>query len=438
MVRLAAAARDLARLPRVAVHAVGDRADRHLVGVEAVPEAAEHAARHRAVQLRHPVGALGQAQAHVRHVEHVRVVLRAEREHAVGRHAGQQVRVEVVADHVDREAVDARGHRRVRGEHGARPHGRQRLVEREARARAQLADALQAQVARVALVGVEDLGLRVPGDRAVRADGAHAADADEDLLADALVLVAAVEPVGDAAQVGVVLLDVGVEHQQRHPPDRGLPDARLEHLPGGHRDLDEHLLARGPGRSVSGARFWPDEQLQRQPLRVEHRVGLQLPAVERQRLPEVPRPVQQPDADERQAEVRGRLEVVAREHPEAARVVGQHLRDAELHREVADRRGQRRVVLPLALVPARLREVLGEVVGELADRSRRSRRRRPARRAWPWGSPPVAAPDRGPPAPRLRGRAWRTGPASAGASSTAGWWPASAAARARAAAAPGR
>ena len=190
---------------------------------------------------------------------------------------------------------------------------------------AQLADALQAQVARVALVGVEHLGLRVPGDRAVRAHGAHPADADQDLLPDALVLVAAVEPVGDAAQVGVVLLDVGVEHQQRHPADRGLPDARLQQLPGGHRDLDEHLLARCPGRSVSGARFWPHEQLQRQPLRVEHRVGLQLPAVERQRLPEVPRPVQQPHPDERQAEVRGRLEVVAREHAEAARVVGQHL-----------------------------------------------------------------------------------------------------------------
>ena len=83
----------------------------------------------------------------------------------------------------------------------------------------QLADPLQAEEARVALVGVEHLGLRVPGDRAVRADGAHPADADEDLLADALVLVAAVEPVGDAAQVGVVLLDVGVEQQQRHPAD---------------------------------------------------------------------------------------------------------------------------------------------------------------------------------------------------------------------------
>ena len=147
-----------------------------------------------------------------------------------------------------------------------------------------------------------------------------------------------------------------VEQQQRHAPDRGLPDARHEPLVAGHGDLDEHLLARRV-----------DQQLQRQALGVEHRVGLQLPAVQRQRLPEVARPVQQPDADQREPEVRGRLEVVAREHAEAARVVGQHLGDAELHREVADRRGQGRVVLALTLVPARLREVLGEVVGELAD-----------------------------------------------------------------------
>ena len=42
--------------------------------------------------LRHAVGALGQPQAHVRHVEHARVVLGAEGEDAVGRHARQQRR----------------------------------------------------------------------------------------------------------------------------------------------------------------------------------------------------------------------------------------------------------------------------------------------------------------------------------------------------------
>ena len=110
-----------------------------------------------------------------------------------------------------------------------------RLVEGRAAGSAgqQLADALQAEVAGVSLVGVEHLGLGVAGDRAVGAHRPHPADADEDLLPDAVVLVAAVEPVGDAAQVGLVLLDVGVEQQQRHPADGRLPDpARSVRPPG--------------------------------------------------------------------------------------------------------------------------------------------------------------------------------------------------------------
>ena len=77
---------DLARHPGGGVHAVGDRGDRPLVGVELRPEAAEHAAADLAVQLRDAVGALRQPEAHHRHVEHRRVaavvVLGAEREDA--------------------------------------------------------------------------------------------------------------------------------------------------------------------------------------------------------------------------------------------------------------------------------------------------------------------------------------------------------------------
>src|ERR1700712_3306202 len=57
-----------------------------------------------------------------------------------------------------------------------------------------------------------------PWGRGVGAGGPPPADADEDLLPDALVLVAAVEPVGDPAQLGLVVLDVGVEQQQRDAP----------------------------------------------------------------------------------------------------------------------------------------------------------------------------------------------------------------------------
>ena len=96
---------------------------------------------------------------------------------------------------------------------------RERLVEAEALGVLQLADALEAQVAGVSLVGVEHRRRGVARRRAEGAHGAHPADADEDLLADPVVLVAAVEPVGDAAQVGLVLLDVGVEQQQRDAAD---------------------------------------------------------------------------------------------------------------------------------------------------------------------------------------------------------------------------
>src|SRR5207247_3252388 len=63
---------------------------------------------------------------------------------------------------------------------------------------------------------------------AQRAEGAQAADAKDDLLADAHVVVAAVEPAGDRPVLGAVLRDVGVEQVQRHPADLDAPDARSE------------------------------------------------------------------------------------------------------------------------------------------------------------------------------------------------------------------
>ena len=70
---------------------------------------------------------------------------------------------------------------------------------------------------------------------------------------------------------------------------------------------------------------------------VEVGVALLLPAVGVERLAEVAVPVEEADADERHAEVAGRLEVVAGEHAEAAGVLGERLGDAELGREVGDR-----------------------------------------------------------------------------------------------------
>ena len=86
----------------------------------------------------------------------------------------------------------------------------------------QLADALQAEEPGVALVGVEHVGIDAQG-----AQGPHAADAEDDLLAQAVVLVAAVQAIGDGDAVGRVALDVGVEHVQLDAPDVGPPHVGL-------------------------------------------------------------------------------------------------------------------------------------------------------------------------------------------------------------------
>ncbi len=64
---------------------------------------------------------------------------------------------------------------------------------------------------------------------------------------------------------------------------------------------------------------------------------LELPAVAGERLAEVARAIEQSDADDRDAEVAGRLQVIAGEDAEPAGVLRQHLGDAELGREVGDR-----------------------------------------------------------------------------------------------------
>src|SRR6201999_1321592 len=68
--------------------------------------------------------------------------------------------------------------------------------------------------------------------------------------------------------------------------------------------------------------------------------------------------------DQRYAQVGRCLEVVAGQYAQATRVVRQRGVDAELHREVRDRRGQRAVLLGLPLVPLRFGQVTAQVVGQ--------------------------------------------------------------------------
>ncbi len=135
----------------------------------------------------------------------------------------------------------------------------------------------------------------------------HAADAEHELLADPVLTVAAVQHVGH----------LGLEQVEAHAADVRAPD------PGGDRLAGE--LDRDRDRLEHEA----------EPLRVELRVARLLPVV-LERLLEVALPVEQADSDQRDAEVGGRLEVVAGEDPEPARVDRERLAQPELRREVRD------------------------------------------------------------------------------------------------------
>ncbi len=268
------------------------------------------------------VGPLGEAQAHHRHVEEAGVPsgvgLRAEAQDPVDVDAGQfAVVAEVPGDELALEPVYPGGHRGVRREDRPGPHRLQGGVEVEARL-GELADAFQAEEPGVSLVGVEDLGGGVPGEPAVGPHGTHPADAQQHLLEQAVIASAAVEPVGDVAFAGGVLLDVGVEQQQRDTADLGLPDGGVQRASAGQ---GQHHPAGGAVRLA--------QEGERQLVGVEDGVVLLLPAVPGQGLAEVAVAVEQADPDERHTEVAGGLEVVAGEDAEAAGVLGQGGGDSE-------------------------------------------------------------------------------------------------------------
>ena len=222
-----------------------------------------------------------------------------------------EVRVEPLVARRDR-GVD-REHRVATG-----PRSTRRRAVRPGRD--ELPRALGEQERGVALVEVPDRGREV--ELAQRPD---AADAEDELLVEAHLAAADVQDVGDRAVRVVVVGDVGVEQQDRHPADLGDPDGGVQ-VAAGERHADGERLAQ------------PVERPQdRQPRELVVRVRVLLVAVRVDRLAEVALAVHQPHADERQGHVRGGLHVVAGEDAEAAGVDPEALVEAVLGAEVRDR-----------------------------------------------------------------------------------------------------
>ena len=301
--------------------AVGDVLDGHAVQVALGPEELPHLTGHGAVQLAHAVGEAGQPQRQHRHAEllagvggvhqaHVDQLVHVE-VHELG------VGAQVLADVVAVEGVVAGGHRRVGGEDVAGAGGGAGRVQVEAVVVHQAPDLLDGQEGRVSLVEVAD----VRRD-AHRREGPQAAHAEQDLLAYAGVLVAAVEVAGDGTVLVVVALDLGVEQVEGDAPHVDLPDLRA-HRAARIGQLDQD------GRPVVAALQGHGQQGE-----IVAAVVLALAPLEIDLLVEVAEAVGQAHAHQGEAQVAGGLEVVAREDAQPARVERQALVDAELGGEV--------------------------------------------------------------------------------------------------------
>ena len=225
---------------------------------------------------------------------------------------------QVLFDELKWKRIVAGRDRGVRREDRRALHFLERVVERTALLD-HLADALQRDERGVAFVEVAH------GRRdAHLPQRAHAADAEDDFLLDARFAIAAVEPRRQLAIPGRVLREIGVEQQQPDAAETHAPHRR-QHGAVTERHGDHARPAIGRDRGFD-RRIGPADAL----------VAFFLPAVVGHALAEVALRIHEADADERQAEVRGFLAVIAGEHAEAARVDRQRLVQRELRGEVGD------------------------------------------------------------------------------------------------------
>ena len=175
-----------------------------------------------------------------------------------------------------------------------------------------------------------------------RLERAKAANAQQQLLANARPPVATIEPRRQLAILGRIPLHIRVQQQQiaaahLDPPhlclDRSTPRLNLHH----------HRLA-----------VLSDCRLHRQLIHVGLQVLFPLPAAVIQPLQKVALPVKQPNPNQRNVQVGRAFDVVARQHAQAAGINWQRFMQPELRGEVGHRTGPQHARVGRAPGPVRL------------------------------------------------------------------------------------
>ncbi len=159
---------------------------------------------------------------------------------------------------------------------------------------------------------------------AERLQHARAADAEHDLLLEAVLGIAAIKAVRDLPVLGFVLIEIGVEQENRH----AVTERRADDMqPGADPDLSPF----DGYRDHRAQRLGPC-------LGIPRVFMIDLPPFGTDLLLEIARPAYQGHEDHRQLEIRAGTRRVAGKHPEAA-AVGVHLRtERDLHRKIGNTR----------------------------------------------------------------------------------------------------
>ena len=277
------------------VDAVGDGGDGDFPDRKTGPQVFPHFLRDLAVQAADGVaegGGLHGEDGHGKRFVGIGACGASQSQECIQIDAGlSAVELEVFADQAGVEAVKAGGDGGVGGENVVGARGVQGFVESQTLFGHQDADALDGQERRVAFVHVIDGGVESQGF-----ERAQAADAEDDFLANALEIVAAVELVGDFAMlVGGILRDVAVEQIQFHAAHLDAPDFE-EDFVAAEVDADQELAASGTRDGRDGER-----------IEIVDGGAFLLPAVGVEFLLQEAVLIEQADADEREQRRRWRL-----------------------------------------------------------------------------------------------------------------------------------
>ena len=291
--------------PGGGVHSIGDRLDL---------DAGEHAARHFPVTSSDAVHVAAVVQ---REIGHVDLLTRMESVQVLEEVGRQDLPHEILG-----ESIVARGHRGMGGEDAVVLDPGDVLDRRlfAPGATRNLAHELEGEKRRMPLVHVVGLDAFV----AQRPEHTEPTDAEDDLLTEAVALVATVEQVRQAPLLLAVLRQVGVE--EMHGNDRP-QDALDLRAPGSQHDELAPELHLDPRLHLP-------------------QVGLDAPCVGLLRLltrlvellAEVPPAMDEGHRDERKAPVRRGFQGISRQHPQPSRVARDVVREAYLHREIGDGR----------------------------------------------------------------------------------------------------